>query len=179
MLTAAVVVVILMLPSLAPRAFHVAPRLAFTGNVLAALGLTAGCVLYGSAADRFGAPRVLLAGSLLLVLGTYALFADLADGGVHFLALYALDGLLVGVVGVVPTVMVCAFPSAVRFSGLSFAYNVAYAVFGAGTASAIGWLAARAGRMAPAHYVAITALVSVGTCAWLLMRGRTRASGRA
>ncbi|TAM19393.1 MAG: MFS transporter [Rhodanobacter sp.] len=176
MLTAAVVVVILMLPSLAPKSFHIAPRLAFLGNALAALGLTLGCVLYGWLADRFGELRVLLVGSLALVLGTYALFGDLAAGGTHFLSLYALDGLLVGVVGVVPTVMVRAFPSAVRFSGLSFAYNVAYAVFGAGTATAIGWLAARAGRMAPAHYVAITALVSVGTCFWLLARARATSS---
>jgi hypothetical protein len=136
-------------------------------------------VLYGWLADRFGELRVLLAGSLALLLGTYALFADLAAGGAHFLPLYALDGLLVGVVGVVPTVMVRAFPPAVRFSGLSFAYNVAYAVFGAGTATAIGWLAARAGRMAPAHYVAITALVSAGTCLWLLARARTVSPERA
>eukprot|EP01034_Spumella_vulgaris_P021527 gene21527-27562_t len=38
--------------------------------------------------------------------------------------------LFVGVVGVVPYVMVKAFPPVVRFSGLSFSYNVAYAVFG-------------------------------------------------
>jgi len=178
MLTAAVVVVILMLPSLAPKSFHVAPRLAFLGNALAAVGLTLGCVLYGWLADRFGELRVLLVGSLALVLGTYALFVDLASGGAYFLPLYALDGLLVGVVGVVPTVMVRAFPPAVRFSGLSFAYNVAYAVFGAGTATVIGWLAARAGRMAPAHYVAITALVSIGTCLWLLARDRAASPER-
>ncbi|WP_329743489.1 MFS transporter [Dyella sp. A6] len=174
MLTAAIVVVILMLPSLAQRVFHVAPALAAQGNVLAALGLSLGCVLYGLLADRFGALPVLLAGALALPVGTYALFLDLAAGGRLFLPLYALDGLLVGVVGVVPVVMVRAFPSAVRFSGLSFAYNVAYAVFGAGTATAIGWLAARAGRMAPAHYVAITALVGAATSLWLMWRRGTR-----
>ncbi|OPG76622.1 MFS transporter, partial [Pseudomonas ogarae] len=44
--------------------------------------------------------------------------------------LYALSGLLVGTIGAVPYVMVNAFPAVVRFSGLSFSYNLAYAIFG-------------------------------------------------
>jgi hypothetical protein len=36
----------------------------------------------------------------------------------------------VGTIGAVPYVMVKAFPPVVRFSGLSFSYNVAYAIFG-------------------------------------------------
>ena len=43
---------------------------------------------------------------------------------------YGLAGLSVGVVGVVPFVMVRAFPAAVRFTGISFSYNVSYAIFG-------------------------------------------------
>ncbi|MGC1550173.1 MAG: MFS transporter [Rhodanobacter sp.] len=170
MLTAAIVVMILMLPTLAPKSFHIDPKLAFLGNSLAAFGLCLGCLGYGWLADRYGAIRTLLCGSLALLVGTYALFADLAAGGAYFLPMYTLVGVLVGVVGVVPTVMVEAFPPPVRFSGLSFSYNVAYAVFGASTVSMIGWLAAYAGRMAPAHYVAITALVSAGVAGWLLRR---------
>ena len=44
--------------------------------------------------------------------------------------LYALLGLAVGVVCTVPFVMVRLFPAEVRFSGLSFSYNVSYAIFG-------------------------------------------------
>ena len=113
----------------------------------------------------------MLFGSLALIAGTYALFADLAAGGTHFLELYALTGFLVGAVGVVPTVMVAAFPAAIRYSGISFAYNVAYAVFGASTATLIEYLAERAGPMAPAHYVVMTAVVSVAAALWLM---RTR-----
>ncbi|HEY2622527.1 MAG TPA: MFS transporter, partial [Dyella sp.] len=80
-------------------------------------------------------------------------------------------GFLVGAVGVVPTVMVAAFPAPIRYSGISFAYNVAYAVFGASTATLIVYLAERAGPMAPAHYVAMTAAVSVVVALWL-MRAR-------
>ena len=170
MLTAAIVVLILMLPTLAPKSFAIPPQQAFFGNALAACTLTVGCIVYGWLADRWGALRTLLIGSLLLIAGTWALFADLGAGGAHFLSLYALAGLLVGVVGVVPVVMVRAFPPAVRFSGLSFSYNVAYAVFGAGTAAMIGWLAVHAGRMAPAYYVVATAAVGASVSAWLLLR---------
>jgi uncharacterized membrane protein len=46
------------------------------------------------------------------------------------LPLYALTGFFVGIIGGVPYVLVRAFPAAIRFSGLSFSYNVAYAIFG-------------------------------------------------
>jgi MFS family permease len=172
LLTAAILVLILMLPNLAQKSFGMAPDLAFLGNSLAAFCLGLGCLAYGWLVDRIGAPRALLFGSLALVACTYALFADLAAGGGHFLPLYALTGFLVGVVGVVPTIMVAAFPAPVRYSGISFAYNVAYAVFGASTATLIGYLAEKAGRMAPAHYVAMTAVVSVIAAMWLLVSRR-------
>lgn len=41
---------------------------------------------------------------------------------------YMLAGFCVGIVGAVPYVMVRAFPAEVRFTGISFSYNVAYAI---------------------------------------------------
>ena len=171
MLTAAIVVVILMTPTLVQSSFHLPQTLAFHGNSLAALMLCFGCLLGGVAVDRFGRGRSLLVGSLALLASTYLLYRDLGQGAQHFMALYALAGLCVGVVGVVPAVMVAAFPPAVRFSGLSFSYNVAYAVFGAITPPLIAYLAAKLGPMAPAHYVAITAVVGV-SCALYLLKTR-------
>ncbi len=42
---------------------------------------------------------------------------------------YALAGLSCGVVAVVPSVMVGLFPAQIRVSGISFTYNVAYALW--------------------------------------------------
>ncbi|GAB6441874.1 hypothetical protein bcgnr5380_63920 [Bacillus cereus] len=62
-----------------------------------------------------------------------------------------------------------AFPAPVRFSGLSFSYNVAYAVFGAATPPLIGgYLAPHFGGMAPAYYVMAVALVGVAVSVYLL-----------
>ncbi|TCV97578.1 putative MFS family arabinose efflux permease [Luteibacter rhizovicinus] len=171
LLTAAIVVVILMTPTLAQSTFHVDRERAFTGSSAAALALTVGCLIAGVLVDRIGRAWSLLQGSVALVATTYALYVDLASGAVHFIPLYALAGLCAGVVGVVPAVMVAAFPPAVRFSGISFSYNLAYAVFGAATPPLVSYMAERLGGMAPAHYVAVAAVCGIGVGAYLV---RTR-----
>ncbi|KRE88957.1 MFS transporter [Frateuria sp. Soil773] len=180
MLTAAIVVLILMTPSLAQSVFHLEPARAFLGSNVASFALALGCLGYGWLADRIGYPRALLLGATALLLCGYALYADLQAGGAHFVVLYALAGFGVGVVGVVPVLMVEAFPPAVRFSGLSFSYNVAYAAFGGLTPPLIGGMVKRLGPLAPAHYVALTAVIGIGVAAWLLVRqpGRDGATGR-
>lgn len=162
MLTAAILVIILMTPSLVQSAFHVAPTRAFLGNTVASIALALGCLGYGVLADRIGFARALLLGAVGLLVCSYALYLDLQAGAAHFLVLYALAGLAVGVVGVVPALMVVAFPPAVRFSGLSFSYNVAYALFGGITPPLIGWLVKQFGVLAPAHYVAFAAVIGMG-----------------
>jgi MFS family permease len=172
MLTAAIVVLILMTPTLAQSVFHVAPARAFLGNSVASFALALGCLFYGWLTDRLGYAQALLAGAIGLLACGFALYFDLQAGAAHFVALYALAGFAVGVVGVVPTLMVVAFPPAVRFSGLSFSYNVAYALFGGLTPPLIGLLMRRFGVLAPAHYVAFTAVIGIAVAAWLLTARR-------
>ena len=176
MLTAAIVVIILMTPSLIQANFHIDPVRVFLGNSVASFTLGLGCLVYGWLADRLGYARTLLLGAIGLLLCSYALYLDLQAGGAHFVALYALAGFSVGVVGVVPALMVVAFPPAVRFSGLSFSYNIAYALFGGLTPPLIGLLVKRFGVLAPAHYVALTALIGIGAAIWSMRAQRGRAA---
>jgi MFS family permease len=173
MLTAAIVVLILMTPSLVQSAFHVVPARAFLGNSVASFALALGCLFYGWLADRIGYAWALLSGAIGLMVCGYALYFDLQAGAAHFVALYALAGFAVGVVGVVPALMVVAFPPAVRFSGLSFSYNIAYALFGGLTPPLIGLLLKRFGVLAPAHYVAFTAVIGIAVAVWLLAARRS------
>jgi MFS family permease len=172
MLTAAILVIILMTPSLVQSVFHIAPARAFLGNNLASFALALGCLGYGWLADRIGFARALLFGAVGLLACSYALYFDLRAGAAHFLVLYALAGFAVGLVGVVPALMVVAFPPAVRFSGLSFSYNIAYALFGGITPPLIGLLVKRFGVLAPAHYVAFAALIGIAVAAWSLAARR-------
>ncbi|PZP62400.1 MAG: MFS transporter [Pseudoxanthomonas spadix] len=169
-LTAGIVVVILMTPTLVQSSFGIAPALASEGSVLASVCLIAGCLWTGLLSDRIGRAPALAVSSLALMVGVYLLYIDLAHGGRHFLPLYALAGFTAGVSGVAPGVMTAAFPAPVRFTGLALSYNLAYAIAGALTPPLIAYLAARVGAMAPAHYVAVVALVNVGLALYLWKR---------
>ena len=159
-LTAAIVVVILMTPNLL-KAWGIPADDALAANSLATLGLILGCLGYGLLADRLGAGRVLFLGALLLALMVEAFFrATLADHAL-LAPLYGLTGIACGVVAVIPVLMVRSFPTAVRFSGLSFAYNASYAISGGLTPALVAWLA-HGQPMAPAHYVAGVAILGAG-----------------
>lgn len=175
-LTAAIVVVVLLTPTLAQTSFQLPAALAFQGNSVATATLFCGCIVFGSMVDRLGAARVLLIGVAGLLASTYALYLSLASGAhAHFIALYAVAGFFAGLSGVVPSIMVAAFPPAVRFSGLSFSYNIAYAIFGGLTPPLVGWLSQAIGGLAPAHYVALACLIGASVALWLLRHPRLQA----
>ncbi|MNV71836.1 hypothetical protein D3C71_1648770 [compost metagenome] len=67
--------------------------------------------------------------------------------------------------------MVKAFPPVVRFSGLSFSYNVAYAIFGGLTPMVVTALL-KVSPMAPAYYVAGLCAVGLLIGVFLLAKKR-------
>ncbi|MGA7436828.1 MAG: MFS transporter [Luteibacter sp.] len=172
LLTAAIVVDILMTPTLMQTAFKVEQARAFTGGSLAALALCFGCFFFGLLVDRIGRGLTLLFGSIGLAVATYALYFDLHAGGANLMWLYPLVGFSAGVTGAIPAILVGAFPPAIRFSGISLSYNIAYAICGAATPLLVGFLARSAGGLGPAHYVGAVSLVGVGCGLYLLLTRR-------
>lgn len=152
-LSAGIVVVILFTPTYLQQIYTVPAALALQANSVATFMLAVGCIAFGMANDRFGTRPTMLAGFAALLAASYAFYATLPGTPGSLLVSYGLAGFFVGVVAMVPIVAVRAFPAEVRFSGLSFAYNVSYAIFGGLTPVALTlWL--RADPLAPAHYVA-------------------------
>ena len=172
MLTAAIVVVILMTPTLIQKPFGITPMRALAANSVATFCLSIGCIAFGTLADRIGAARSFALGCTALLAATYALYLGLARAPQYLFELYALAGFAVGVVGIVPTLLVRAFPSSVRFSGISFAYNIAYALFG-GLTPLLVTLAMQADSFAPAHYVAALCIVGIAVAMIGSRRGAT------
>jgi MFS family permease len=160
LLSAAVVVMILMTPTLMQKLFGIAAVTTLQANSLATLSLSVGCVAFGAAADRFGAGRVMMFGCLMLGATSALLYQQMAVAPQAIYGLYALCGFFVGVIGVVPSVAVQAFPAVVRFSGLSFSYNVAYAVFGGLTPVLVSMLIP-VDRFAAPHYVVALSVVGI------------------
>ena len=170
-LSAAIVVVILMTPTLLQTIYGFDAATALKANSLAIICLSFGCVAAGAIVDRLGAGLVLLAGGLLLGFTSWTFYSSLALHPDWLFPLYALTGLLVGTICAVPFVMVNAFPAVVRFSGLSFSYNVAYAIFGGLTPLVVS-LMIKWDPLGPAYYVVTLCGLSVLIGAWLRGKGR-------
>ena len=169
LLSGAIVVVILMTPALLQKLYGVPPTEALLANNLATVGLMAGVILAGIIIDRIGAGRVFAIGCPLLAAGVWLLYTRGAASPELLLPSYALAGLLVGVVGGVPFVMVRAFPAAIRFSGLSFSYNISYAVFGGLTPVVVPLLLAT-DPLAHLHYMLALCALGFAVGLWLLRR---------
>lgn len=159
-LSAAIVVVILFTPTYLQKQYAVAPAVALEANSLAIVALTLGCVIFGAASDKFGTKATLAVGCGGLLGSSYLFFAGLPRTPFSLICTYTLCGFFVGTVGAIPHVLVRAFPPALRFSGLSFSYNVAYAIFGGLTPVMLTlWL--KSDPLAPGHYVALLSCLGV------------------
>ncbi|STU75765.1 L-Proline/Glycine betaine transporter ProP [Klebsiella pneumoniae] len=166
LLSAGVVVVILMSPVWLQKHYGFAPAITLQANSIATIMLCIGCLLAGLAADRFGASRTFIVGSLLLAVASWAFYHLAGASPQRLFLLYGTVGLCVGVVGAVPYVMVRAFPAEVRFTGISFSYNLSYAIFGGLTPIAVTMLMG-VSPMAPAWYVLALSLMGLGLGIWL------------
>ena len=160
LLSAAIVVMILMTPALLQKLYAIPAEVTLLANSFAILALSVGCIVFGALADRYGPGRVLVAGCIMLGISSMLLYQQVSVSTEHINALYAFCGFFVGVIGVVPSTAVKAFPTVVRFSGLSFSYNVAYAVFGGLTPIFVTRMLS-SNSMAPAHYVLGMSLLGV------------------
>jgi MFS family permease len=159
-LTAGIVVIILFTPAYLQQVFHVPAVYALRSNTFATIAFIVGCLVFGWASDRFGTRATMIVGFAGLLGSSYLFYARLPDAPVVLNLTYGLTGFFVGSATTVPIVAVRLFPAPVRFSGLSFSYNVSYAIFGGLTPVVLTlWL--RTTPMAPAYYVGGLAVVGM------------------
>ena len=171
MLTAAIVVVILMTPSMLQNLFRLTPLDVQLANLAGTTALCLSTVAVGTATDRFGIRRVAVPLLVSLIVATYGLYIGAERLPSALLPLYVLAGIGAGAAALTPIVMVRAFPPAVRFTGVSFSYNISYALFGGLTPLFVSWLA-HLDPLSPAHYVAFVAVL--GLLAILIAPGTHR-----
>ncbi|WP_338571284.1 MFS transporter [Erwinia billingiae] len=171
LLSAGIVVVILMTPTLLQKQYGIPTAQALQANSLATVMLLVGCICAGFAADRFGASKTFIVGSLLLAVCSWIFYRTVGTHTELLFPCYALVGLSVGVVGAVPYVMVRAFPAEVRFTGIAFSYNVAYAIFG-GLTPIFVTLVMAVTPLAPAYYVLALSAIGLLVGIWLKRDGK-------
>ena len=177
LLTASVVVSILMMPALLQQA-GIPRAAALAANSVAIACAMLANVLAGMLADRYGEGRVLAAWSLLMGMSFWAFYTLVPAHPQWLYPLYALVGASVGLTAMVPSIAVNAFPAPIRFSGLSFSYNVAYAICGGATPVAITLLL-RNDPLAPAKYLAAMAVLGVALGLWVERAARSTSGSSA
>ena len=129
------------MPNLLTGAFGFERSDAFQMQSAAIIMQMLGCILAGTLADRFGAAKVLIFGPLgVAAIATIFYHSLGAVSPTTVFALYMLLGFFSGTVGLVSYSMVKMFPAPIRFSGISFSYNVAYAIAGGITLPLVQWL---------------------------------------
>lgn len=170
-LSAGVMVTTLMTATFLEKLYGYSALEALLANAFGTLFLLFSCILGGALVDRYGTARFFTLGGIVFALITFLFYRYAGTSLPVLLALYALMGTVVGLVGGVPYVMVRAFPAPVRFSGISLSYNVAYAVFGGLTPLAVTTLMI-ANPMAPAWYLVFIGLLASAVGLHLYKYGR-------
>ncbi|ALF88912.1 Citrate-proton symporter [Ralstonia solanacearum UW551] len=129
------------------------------------------CPLMGTLSDRVGRKRMLGTVALVIAAAAYPLFHWLnASPTVQTLlqVQILLGVLLAAFTGPAPAVLAEQFPTAVRSTGLSIAYNLAVTLFGGFAPLIVTWLIASTGsKLAPSYYVMAAGLVSTLALAWM------------
>lgn len=162
-LTGCIVVLILAMPNLLTGTFGFERSDAFKMQSSAILMQMIGCIVAGLLADKFGAGKVFSVGSILVAVIAGIFYQSLGhiDSNSLFM-LYMLLGLCSGTVGMVSFTMVKMFPANIRFSGISFSYNLAYAIAGGITLPLVQWLT-QYSNIGALYYVWVVCLVTFFT----------------
>ncbi|WP_395774871.1 MFS transporter [Agrobacterium pusense] len=169
-LSAAIVVTTLMTATFLQKLYGYTPTQALAGTSFGTLFLIFGVIIAGALIDRVGSGIFFMGASIFFGIATFTFYSYAGTSLQTMFVLYGVMGLSVGMAGAVPYVMVRAFPASVRFSGLSFAYNVSYAVFGGLTP--IGVTTALAiNPMAHAWYLVFIAVLAFAIGLYLYLRG--------
>lgn len=169
-LSAAIVVTTLMTATFLQKLYGYTPTQALAGTSFGTLFLIFGVIIAGALIDRVGSGIFFMAASIFFGIATFTFYSYAGTSLETMFVLYGVMGLSVGMAGAVPYVMVRAFPASVRFSGLSFAYNVSYAIFGGLTPIGVT-MALAVNPMAHAWYLAFIAALAFCIGVYLYLRG--------
>lgn len=170
-LSAGVVVTTLMTATFLQKIYGYTALESLMATSFGSLFLIFGTVSAGAIVDRIGSGRFFAVAGVVFGIATFTFYSFAGHSLPVLFALYGVMGLSVGMVGATPYVMVRAFPAAIRFSGLSFSYNVAYAIFGGLTPVLVTTLLA-VNPMAPAWYLLFIAALTSGLGLYLMANGR-------
>jgi len=156
-----------MAPVYLQKQFNFSAIQSLQSNTLAIIGLIISCTIYGILADKFSIGKVLIVGCIIAVVTITCFYLSLESYPYLLFITYSLAGLGVGVVGSFAYFMVKVFPTDIRYSGVSFSFNMAYAIAGGVTPLLLSIFTDFFNKLAPAFYV--VSLFSIGAIIGILL----------
>ncbi|MDO5768759.1 MAG: MFS transporter [Psychrobacter sp.] len=124
-------VVMILLPIVIPIGFDVDTEIIKFSNGLGIIFLGIGYVFFGVIADKGNIGKVLMLGAVAVIVQVFAMFYLLSQGyGDYLLFMYALLGFFSGVAGLGPVIILQSFPTRVRLTALSIAFESTFAFIG-------------------------------------------------
>lgn len=165
-LSTTIVVGILMTPESILGGMYQIPAMDYRiANCFAAFMLSIGCVLVGWMDDKLGT-RVCAAISWSALIASSFYFYNSLSAGISTNSLilnYGLMGLCAGAISMTAMIGTRVFPPAIRFSGLSFSYNISYAIFSAVTPILTLTLLDHS-HLGAAFYISLVAVLAIILC---------------
>ncbi len=148
-LTACILIFILFVPNftLTHPNFHFTPFEKTYFQILGLVGIVSSIILTGFLADKIKPHKVCMAFSVAFGFFGFLFFKEFysnAPSLVNTIVLYFLACFCAGIMNFCPIFMSDVFSAKIRFSGISFAYNIAYAITAGFTPQLSSWLNAKA-----------------------------------
>ena len=156
---------ILFMPTYSIQNLDLPSWAAYLGGVVAGLVTLVGSPFVGHLADRVGAGKVMLAAAALGIVVVYPLFLWLvaAPSVATLTVVQAVLGVIMALYfGPLPALLTEMFPTEIRTTGMSVAYNLGVTVFGGFAPLALAWLVSTTGSLtSPSIYYGAVALLSL------------------
>ncbi|MDR5740219.1 MFS transporter [Caballeronia sp. LZ016] len=155
-------VILFYIPTYVVKYLHMPQREGFISGIVSGSVLMAVAPMFGALSDRVGKRPVITVAALLILFASYPLFSHLIASPTFgtLLTFQVIFGVLIAAyTGPILALFTEMFPSRVRTTGLSLAYNGAVTIFGGFASFIITWLAQATGDAESASYYIIFAAV--------------------
>jgi MHS family proline/betaine transporter-like MFS transporter len=166
---------IVYMPTYAVKSLGLPQSIGFLAAVVAALVLTLVAPLTGHWSDKVGRIRIMLfvaIAALFTILPTFMLLNGYPTAAMMIAALAWIAIIKAGYAGALPALMAEIFPTQIRGTGMSLAYNVAVTVFGGFSPFINSSLIQLTGsNLSPAFYIMMIAVLTIATLVVLRRRG--------
>jgi MFS transporter, MHS family, proline/betaine transporter len=161
-------VILFYIPTYVVKYLHMPQREGFVSGIVSGAVLMAMAPVFGALSDRVGKRRVISIAAIVILIASYPLFSLLIKSPTFgtLLTFQVVFGVLIAAyTGPILALFTEMFPSRVRTTGLSLAYNGAVTIFGGFASFIITWLTQITGDAESAsYYIIFAAVVSlVGT----------------